>query len=105
MYKLAEKIKAARRVSAPLLYINSPDPSNSIHSIMDILRDDDGLCEHPVVTWNVNQGARPMTDAAVSVIEKMREEMQSDDLANPVDLLIGLQHSPVSFQRKYANLS
>jgi len=94
MYKLADRITAARRVSAPLIYINSPDPSNSIHSIMDIFRNGDDKCPHPVITWNVNQGARPMTDAAVPVIERMREAMESDDLANPVDMLIGLEHAP-----------
>jgi hypothetical protein len=95
MYKLANKIKAARRVSAPLIYINSPDPNNSIHSIIDSLRDEDSeQCNFPVMIWNVNEGVQPVTDHAIPVIENMQKVMEDETLANPVDLLIGLKIAP-----------
>lgn len=93
MYKLSEKLKAMRRAGAPLAYICSPDPSNTIHAVADSLTDDKNSL--PFITWDVNQGVRAMTDKGVSAIREIIEDPDLDGtLTSPVELLKKISKAP-----------
>lgn len=94
MYKLAEKIHAIRGAGVPLAYISTPDPNNTIHSVVAALSEGD-KCTLPVVTWDVNQGLRAISDRGMDAVTEMIKDPDMDGgLENPVDLLRNAIHAP-----------
>ncbi|MBI5486471.1 MAG: hypothetical protein HY905_03985 [Deltaproteobacteria bacterium] len=69
--KIIDQLRAARRVSVPLIAIATPDPATT----MDIIAKDIGA---PVLTWDVVRGIRPANEAGRAAVETaFRDEAKS----------------------------
>lgn len=79
---LVSQIKAARRVSVPILAITTPDPAATIETIVSSATKEDVA----KVVWDVVEGLRPRNDAGKDAIGKMIGEFDAT-VGNPTEML------------------
>jgi hypothetical protein len=77
---ILSQVKAARRVSVPLVAITTPDPAATIEAIVQGMNGD-----APVVVWDIAKGMRARNEAAKAVIAEAAPEMDPT-VANPSEL-------------------
>lgn len=66
MNNMIKTFKAARRVSTPLIAINTPDPASTVQGIVSELPDDT-----PVLSWDVVQGLGGVNDLGVEAFVEL----------------------------------
>ena len=90
MSKLLETLKAARRVSVPLVAIKTIDPSATMKSVAKIINGS------PIVVYDVVRGHRPLNDAGKAIAAQLAGgDVDEDDTVNePVEALIRSQKVP-----------
>lgn len=91
---LVTQIKAARRVSVPLVAITTPDPADTVRVVCEAING-----ETPKVVWDVVEGLRPRgttdagVDASKEAIVKMLGGGGTNDagadntVGNPIELM------------------
>jgi hypothetical protein len=78
---LTQQVKAARRVSVPLVAITTPDPAATIAEICEAIPP-----AAPLVIWDIVEGLRPRNEPGKEAIAKIVGE-QDPTVGNPVELL------------------
>lgn len=79
-HPLIDQIKAARRVSVPLVGIATPDPGATIQAICDAIKGSGKIM------WDAVEGMRPRDEAAKEIIAKLIGD-QDPTIGNPIELL------------------
>jgi hypothetical protein len=82
MSEIGKQIKTARRVSAPLVGINTPDPAATIGAVCA----GNDLADVIVVEWDFIRGLRSISDAGKDWIAKVTSEFDGT-IGNPVGAL------------------
>lgn len=81
---LIDQIKHARRVSVPLVAIQTPDPAATMRSVAESLNNGQAV---PVVAWDVVRGTWPVNDAGQAVAALTGNGDEDDTIGSPVELL------------------
>lgn len=79
MSDLLTQLKAARRVSVPLVAINTPDSGACIAAVCEAINGDT-----PKVEWDYIRGMRPRSKSGEAFIAKIAGENGDDTVMNPV---------------------
>src|SRR5579862_2127090 len=80
------QIKAARRVSVPLLAIATPDPAATIDQIIEATKGET-KDETPILVWDVMSGVTTRTESGREPASRMRGEADDQTVGNPSHLL------------------
>ncbi|MDB4952204.1 MAG: putative ATPase central domain protein [Gemmatimonadetes bacterium] len=86
---LARSLKAARRVSVPLVAVTTPDPAATIETIGREL-----AAEVPQVEWDGARGMRGRNDAGHMVRQAVLGTAYDPTVANPLELFTQAQRLP-----------
>ncbi|MCH7725209.1 MAG: hypothetical protein IH991_01820, partial [Planctomycetes bacterium] len=74
---VVDQVKAARRVSVPILVLNTPDQSATITHIVDGING-----EAPKVQWDFVRGLKSLSDEGATAIAGLGDEAENT-IANP----------------------
>lgn len=92
MSDLIQNIKAARRVSTPIISVSTPDPGVTQKAICEAIN---GNAETPKIAWDVVRGLYARNDDGLRVIAEMGgEQLVEDTKANPVKALVVAEDFP-----------
>ena len=83
---LIDQVRAARRVSVPLVAISTPDAAATIDKIVEGIN---GEC--PKLQWDIVEGIRPRNDAGATAMSCGSVE---DTVASPVGMLLFAKQLP-----------
>jgi len=83
MLSLIERLKHARRVSAPLVSITTADPM----AVMKLIAKNLNGNGTPIVVWDVLRGCNPLNDAGKDVAKLTGEGEEDMTVGNPAKLL------------------
>lgn len=87
--QIVSQIKAARRVSAPLIAINTPDPAATIRAVCE------GINGNAVkLQWDVVNGLQPLTENAETVLADIKGEGYDATVGDPCAALTVAQKLP-----------
>lgn len=99
--ELTKQIKAARRVSVPIVAITTPDPAATITTVSEAINGGQDGKPAPKIVWDILEGMRPRgnnqaeIDAAKTLIANITGDGGSDPtIANPAALLTAAQRFP-----------
>jgi adenylate kinase family enzyme len=84
--QLLKSLKAARRVSVPLVAITTPDPAATIKGIVDLLRDEPNI-GGPMLEWDVVEGIGWLTESGKTVKAALVGDNGDSTIGNPVGAL------------------
>ena len=79
--KIVQQVKAARRVSAPLVAIQTPDPAATVNAIKVAIEEINASI--PLVHWDIVRGVMGLNKAGDSA----KNSVYEDETYNPLDLL------------------
>jgi hypothetical protein len=82
-----KSIKAARRVSTPIIAVQTPDPASTIKNIVPITNG------APLLSWDIVRGILPINDAGVAAIKK-NSDIDYSMITNPTEALLEAQKLP-----------
>lgn len=89
---LTDQIKHARRVSVPLVAIQTSDPAATMRSVADSLNNGKGS---PVVAWDIVRGTWPVNGAGKAVADLTGVGESDETIGQPVEVLrIGAEKFP-----------
>lgn len=80
---LIEQIEAARRVSTPLVAIETTDPAATLRALVDGLPNGGKDGPPPIVQWDIAAGLRPLNPAGDKALAKMTTEGGDMTRGNP----------------------
>ena len=85
---LSTQFKAARRVSTPIIAINTPDPAATIEVVSGLVN---GAA--PILRWDVIQGVLPMNELGQDVWAKAAQDVEALTFRGPDGLIEALDLS------------
>jgi hypothetical protein len=89
---LTDQIKHARRVSVPLVAVQTPDPAATMRSVAESMNN--GRAS-PVVAWDIVRGCWPVNEAGKAVADLTGQGEGEETVGQPVEVLrIGAEKFP-----------
>jgi len=80
------QFNAARRVSTPLIAIQTPDPASTIAAVQR------GPNGYPIFSWDIARGILPLNSQAVEVLSDL--SIEGPMMTNPTETLLAAQRFP-----------
>jgi hypothetical protein len=107
--KIEDQVIDARRVSTPLVAIETPDPGSTNKALFGAIEAFDSKRDRSVSAqfiWDAVNGIRPVNDAAAQALPTMLEPVGGDALAtaHPTQALIALAQAPLNAFAIMANV-
>lgn len=84
---IIDQIKAARRVSVPLVVINTPDSGATIDAVCAAVNG-----KHPKLAWDYIRGMMPLNESGTEWVATLGE--QDPTISNPVEALVSANKLP-----------
>lgn len=78
-----EQIKSARRVSVPIIAINTPDPESTIRTVCEVVNGD-----APKLEWDVVSGLSGRNNAGTAAVASVTGGEYDDTKGNPIECLV-----------------
>lgn len=86
MSKLIQQLKAARRVSVPIVAIQTPDPAATVEAVCEAING-----ESPKLQWDLVRGFTSLNDAGQTAIA---DASSTDTTFNPIAALVAAEKLP-----------